>query len=326
MQTAQVRVFSSLLHSAGQFGSDDEKDPWWTLLLFYNSLRELGGAITLFQSDIVEYLIGLGRRLTPPGQQPRHRFLNKILELTGRIASDEVVQFIERLERKVGNASGAIDACLASNIIEVGVDIDRLSVIGVVGQPKTTGQYIQVTGRVGRKASERPGLVVTLYSTSKPRDRSHFEQFRSYHQRLYAQVEPTSLTPFSPPAVSRALHGIMIAWVRQTLPLKTIPSSDAVEPALDDLLETVLLPRIRGVAPEFEDTLAGVFEARRNDWLGWLPAVWENSGKGADRQLGLTYPAGEVEVEGADRQWPLLGSMRNVDATSELRIGPLSTK
>src|SRR6185437_673448 len=109
-----------------------------------------------------------------------------------------------------------IDACLASNIIEVGVDIDRLSLMGVVGQPKTTAQYIQVTGRVGRKWWERPGLILTIYNPSKSRDRSHFEQFHSYHRRLYERVEPTSATPFALSAIRRALPGALIAWARQT--------------------------------------------------------------------------------------------------------------
>src|SRR4029453_3975369 len=108
-----------------------------------------------------------------------------------------------------------LDACLASNIIEVGVDIDRLSLMGVVGQPKTTAQYIQVTGRVGRKWWERAGLIVTIYNPSKSRDRSHFEQFHSYHRRLYERVEPTSATPFALSAIQRALPGALGAWARQ---------------------------------------------------------------------------------------------------------------
>jgi len=57
----------------------------------------------------------------------------------------------------------------------------------------------------------------------KPRDRSHFERFRSYHQRLYAQVEPTSITPFALPVVDRALHAALVAHVR-------IAGASALEP------------------------------------------------------------------------------------------------
>jgi hypothetical protein len=108
-----------------------------------------------------------------------------------------------------------LDACLASNIIEVGVDIDRLSLMGVVGQPKTTATYIQVTGRVGRKWWDRAGLILMVYNPSKSRDRSHFEQFHSYHRRLYERVEPTSATPFALSAIQRGLPGALLAWARQ---------------------------------------------------------------------------------------------------------------
>src|SRR5208282_820043 len=113
------------------------------------------------------------------------RQLRKMLELTGRLPGDEVPKAISALEIPTDSQQGhAVYVCLASNIIEVGIDIDRLSLMTVVGQPKTTSQYIQVTGRVGRRWWERPGLVVTIYVASKPRDRSHFEKFRSYHERL----------------------------------------------------------------------------------------------------------------------------------------------
>ena len=205
LQTVQVRTFASLLvwpvtleaqEGREQSAIRAEQDPYWTLLTFYNSLRELGGALSLFQDDIPAYIGGIRKRI---GLNLR-RFFGEpyVLELTGRIRGDEVPRAIETLESTREGKQKPVDACLASNIIEVGVDIDRLSLMAVVGQPKTTAQYIQVTGRVGRRWWERPGLVVTLYSASKPRDRSHFETFRTYHERLYAQVEPTSVTPFSP--------------------------------------------------------------------------------------------------------------------------------
>ena len=143
------------------------------------------------------------------------RRLLRIEELTGRLQDHEVPAMLETLQAGTTDRGTPVDICLASNILEVGVDIDRLSLMGVVGQPKTTSQYIQVTGRVGRSWRERPGLILSLYSPSRPRDRSHFERFRSYHQRLYAQVEPTSVTPFSRPALERALHAVMAIYARQ---------------------------------------------------------------------------------------------------------------
>ena len=195
LQTVQVRTFAALLQTPQPLPAA-ERDPWWTLLLFFNSLRELGTTLTLFQSDIPGLLKGALRQRLGLGFQDV-RQIRKMLELTGRLPGDEVPKAISALEVPTDSQQGyPVDVCLASNIIEVGVDIDRLSLMAVVGQPKTTSQYIQVTGRVGRKA-DRPGLVVTIYTASKPRDRSHFEKFRSYHERLYSQVEPTSVTPFS---------------------------------------------------------------------------------------------------------------------------------
>jgi hypothetical protein len=83
----------------------------------------------------------------------------------------------------------------------------------VLGQPKTSAEYIQATSRVGRDP-KRPALVVTLLNVHKPRDRSHYERFEAYHGSFYRSVEPTSVTPFSPRALDRALVGSLVALSR----------------------------------------------------------------------------------------------------------------
>lgn len=213
--TTQVRAFSSLLCRPTTFDeSPDARDPWWTLLGFYNSIRELGGARTLFDSDIRSRLKFLQNREGLVDQARRN--LRVVEELTSRLSQSEIVGMMDRLAAPYGSEKPVpIDGCLASSIIEVGVDIDRLSLLSVVGQPKSTAQYIQVTGRVGRRWESRPGLIVTLFSPGKSRDRSHFEQFHSYHRRLYERVEPTTATPFALSSIQRALPGALILWARQ---------------------------------------------------------------------------------------------------------------
>ncbi len=83
-------------------------------------------------------------------------------------------------------------------MLQVGVDVQRLGLMLVVGQPKNTAEYIQASSRVGRDPRNRPGLVVALGNWARPRDLAHFEQFRHYHETFYAQVEALSVTPFSP--------------------------------------------------------------------------------------------------------------------------------
>lgn len=211
----QVQVFSGILQQANQLDVD-EKDPYWTLLAFYNSIRDLGAGLNLSSLDIPTYMKSIQSREA----YEKNRYINNVLELTSRMNSNEVAKTIDRLKVELEDGNKAktkevLDLCLASNIIEVGVDIDRLALMAVVGQPKTTAQYIQVTGRVGRRWMERPGVIFTLYSNKNSRDKSHFEHFNEYHQRLYAQVETTSVTPFSDASVERGLNAILIAFLRQ---------------------------------------------------------------------------------------------------------------
>lgn len=310
----QVRAFSALLQ-APQSMETKARDPWWSLLIFYNSLRELGTGLTMFQASIPYYFKAYRSRT---GEQPRSLF--NVLELTGRLKSDEVPAAITALETTT-DATGAtpIDACLASNIIEVGVDIDRLSLMAIVSQPKTTSQYIQVSGRVGRRWWERPGLVMTLYSASKPRDRSHFEQFRAYHERLYAQVEPTSVTPFSPPLLDRALHAVMVVFARQLGTSEEAVSPHPYPAQLVNHLRELLLPRLQLVDPKEAANFERVFQKRADQWQRWQRLRW--SSRELEQDTPLLRVAGEyAAADYAAVSWPTPMSMRNVDAQCQIEI------
>jgi hypothetical protein len=247
----------------------------------------------------------------------------EIEELTGRAKSSEIPEAIAALEvtyPKAGEKS-PVDICLASNILEVGIDIDRLSLIAVVGQPKTTSQYIQVTGRVGRRWWERPGLVITIYGASKPRDRSHFEQFRSYHERLYAQVEPTSVTPFSPPALDRALHAVIAAYTRQAGDWTTAKYPLPFPGEILEHLRSLLLKRIQAIDPEEQVNFERVFEKRMAEWQLWQRTKWSDwsTPEGVLLRQAGSYASQEV----ADLSWETPTSMRSVDAECEAAITTL---
>lgn len=318
--TTQVRAFSSALFRPFSF-APERRDAWWTLLAFYNSLRELGGAKTLFDSDIRSRLKFIfNREGFPPDAR---RQLRIVEELTSRLSQAEIVAMMDRLSAAYSaSASSILDACLASNIIEVGVDIDRLSIMGVVGQPKTTATYIQVTGRVGRKWWERPGLILMIYNPSKSRDRSHFEQFHSYHRRLYERVEPTSATPFAISAVHRGLPGALIAWARQHSNAEVQDEaaySDAVESGYQLLRERCLSVQ----APEDQHRSLQELERVRDElehkW-GLNPQEWEKFPPEVDGEYLMLWPGQFATLAQKQRGFVVPSSMRQVDGNAELQI------
>ena len=329
LQTSEARVFATLMQSASLLdGEAGDLDPWWTLLVFFNSLRELGGAATLFTADTREYLKVILNRHGVEYSKIRQLF--HVEELTSRIRGDLIPRLLERLEVPIqvreGKGSSApspapIDACLASSIIEVGVDVPRLSLMAIVGQPKTTSQYIQVSSRVGRDLN-KPGMVVVIYGQTKPRDRSHYERFRSYHQKLYAQVEPTSVTPFSPPAVDRSLHGLIVALVRQLG--RRSHEADTPDPfplpfgsELRIRIEEIIRDRVRIIAPNEEASVMDKLKQRLDEWKAWNPAEYGDFAKSPEHPP-LMHPAGRTELDQwSGHSWATMSSLRNVDATCE---------
>ncbi|MFC9736710.1 helicase-related protein [Streptomyces noursei] len=312
MQTTQVRTFAALLQAAKDL-PEDLRDPWWTLLTFFNSLRELGNSLSLMQSDIPDYLQTVNNRSAT--DRTGMRYLNWVEEMTSRLRQDQVPEAIQKLERQLTNDQRAVDACLASSLIEVGIDIPRLSLMAVVGQPKSTSQYIQVTGRVGRRI---PGLVVTLYGSGKPRDRSHFERFRSYHERLYAQVEPTSSTPFAPPALDRALRAVAVAYIRQTGPEGLSPRPFPTEGWA--AAKELLLDRVRLCDPDEANRTVGILDRMRKEWEAWQPGHWGDFGATVTSDQ-LLRPLGQYTDEHAQSMtWAIPSSMRGVDAECQIEV------
>jgi hypothetical protein len=318
--TAQVRAFSSVLFRPQMYAAGG-RDPWWTLLVFYNSLRELGGAKTLFDSDIRSRLKFIfTREGVPLGGRRNLKFVE---ELTSRLSQSEIVEMMDRLATRYAEPDNkSYDVCLASNIIEVGVDIDRLSLMGVVGQPKTTAQYIQVTGRVGRRWWERPGLILTIYNPSKSRDRSHFEQFYSYHWRLYERVEPTSATPFALSAIQRALPGALLVWARQhcTGNVQDYTSYEAfIDQGHNLLKERCIQVQVQ---EDQARSLAELERVRQEIAFKWSqrPMAWEEFPPSVDGEYLMLWPGQFATIVQKRKGLSVPTSMRQVDGTAELTI------
>ncbi|MBI4859685.1 MAG: helicase [Candidatus Riflebacteria bacterium] len=218
--------------AGGNKVSRNPADPYMTLVGYFNSLRELGGSRRIVEDEVYSRVeqYGRRRRLEPEDMLFANRKVTfDVLELTSRVSTGNVAAAKRRLALAFPEEE-CVDVALATNMISVGLDIIRLGLMVVLGQPKTSAEYIQATSRVGRDAA-RPGLVVTLLNIHKPRDRSHYERFETFHSSFYRSVEPTSVTPFSPRALDRALPAALVALCRQGLSEMTPPlgASEVIE-------------------------------------------------------------------------------------------------
>lgn len=231
--TMMIRAMSSLLYASRYLSEngfeDSVVDPFWTITGYFNTLRELGGAIIRVIDDIQDrfsYLRYSKFAKAYPLKHAKKRY-DLYKELTSREKSENIGNVIQNELREPYTSNGTTtpyDFLLSSNMISVGVDVGRLGTMIVVGQPKTTSEYIQATSRVGR---ETPGLVLATYNQSKSRDRSHYEDFTQYHQTFYRYVEATSVTPFSDRARDRALQALYVILCRNLIP-QLSKDSDAV--------------------------------------------------------------------------------------------------
>jgi hypothetical protein len=223
-----IRLYTALLTAAEslfeRFGA--AADPWMTTVGYFNSLRELGGMRRLAEDDVQTraYRVEMSRVARPGLSQ---RSVKNVDELTSRVSSKDIPAKLDHLEvafkgewdatknanvvKWVKGEAQGIDIILATNMLSVGVDVNRLGLMAVNGQPKSTAEYIQATSRVGRSF---PGLVCTVLTWTRPRDLSHFETFEHYHATFYKHVEAQSVTPFAPRALDRGLTGTMISWLR----------------------------------------------------------------------------------------------------------------
>jgi hypothetical protein len=246
LKAAEIRLASILL-VAGQYLLDTHgaaADPYLTLVGYFNATRELAGMRRCLDDDVITRTRRGSRRWGLANRAGGAGSMLRIQELTSRVPSRQIpttlrlldVEFdpanestsakrsanerwrqgsaVERKRLTEGRAEEPVDVVLATSMLQVGVDVSRLGLMVMTGQPKNTAEYIQATSRVGRDV-ERPGLVVTLYGWTRPRDLAHYEHFAYYHATLYKQVEALSVTPYARRALDRGFAATFVAAVRQ---------------------------------------------------------------------------------------------------------------
>jgi hypothetical protein len=277
-------------------------DPYMTLVGYFNSLRELGGMRRIVEDEVVTRLGAYGSRRRVgelDGLFADRKLSSDVLELTSRVPTDKVADAKRRLSLPFQEKE-RVDVALATNMISVGLDITRLGLMVVFGQPKTTAEYIQATSRVGRD-HERPGLVVTVLNSHRPRDRSHYERFPTYHASFYRSVEATGVTPYSPRALDRGLAGTAIALARLGNPTLTPPlGATAITNERSNLefVTQALVERARrhaDLSPKDADAIAQLVRARTEDLLdewGQIALDYDNQGIRLQyqREIGAARP------------------------------------
>lgn len=328
--TLMVRVYAAILQAAEALEADESvRDAYWTLLGYFNSLRVLGGAFMQVQDDVPDRLKVIATRL----EQEQRELSDTTLELTSRIDSSEVPAALERLGTALPSEESP-DVVLATNMISVGVDVDRLGLMAVMGQPQATAEYIQSTSRVGRKF---PGLVLVLYNASRSRDLSHYELFQSYHQALYRQVEATGATPFAARARDRGLHGMLVSLVRQVVSGAGGDKSAGHIADWNDDLETakqLILSRCAVVAPDEHDELEQQIDELIESWaraaaesqVTHYPGWFQSVEKALLRDASSVIDDDDFDYPVDAPPWPTMTSLRDVDATSHLYLVPTSHK
>ena len=337
-------------------------DPYMTLVGYFSATRELAGMARYMQDDVSTAL----RRLDP--RSGFHRRTGTLFgelnigELTSRISSNDIVSTLgrmasvfdryystqalgERLEaRNAGKAPAAsrpggeapYDTVLATSMLQVGVDVPRLGLMMVVGQPKNTAEYIQASSRVGRDGS-RPGLVVTLGNWARPRDLAHFEQFRAYHESFYAKVEPLSVTPFSTTSLERGAAGLLVSAVRvmdahrqgglnpDAAACKVVDAQGEV----DVLIERVLLPRILAASDDASASFArGQLANRLCQWVDAVESarqegsklVYEKASESSGKKALLL--SAEGLGPGDVKAFSVANSMREVQPEINILVSP----
>lgn len=318
-KTSQVRLNAALIQFSKNTNMPDDsnEESYQTLVSYFNTLKDLGHSKSMLLDDVPQELKVIHRENELKSEERRYLPQHGIIELTSREDSSEIVKNFDRLLEKIDNRE-AVDVCLATNMISVGLDISRLSLMLVNRQPKGVAEYIQASSRVGRGSV--PGLVFVLYAPNRARDRSVFENFQFFHNTLQMRVEPSSLTPFASQARSRALPGVLFTVMRNCVGSRNRDAPDELDENVFNRFRDFLLERCRKVDElELED-LSLQLELFKENFKHYSCYGSFRPGRQPCIQAFIQYGNDLNVIAQNPHPYPVLTSMRSVDQEKVIEI------
>lgn len=293
---------------------------YWTIVSFYNSLKDVGKIYNKVPAEIISLLKMLHFRYRD--SLPAYSFNFQSLpartrELTSRVPSNSIKSLLNEMEhsfslRKSANnntyVADTVDLVLASNMFSVGIDIKRLNVMLMNGQPRNIAEYIQASSRVGR---DNQGIVINLLDANRSREKSYFENYKTFHNSYYKYVEPLSVTPFTEIALDKVLNSILVCYVRHKKGLSEDVKAKDFDGQYDELKQflsnRILEPAQLQYALDRLDKLSSEWMVKKED----LDLQYKNH---------QTQNHNLIQKASVANEWSLMQSMREIDTNSIIKI------
>jgi len=307
--------------------NDNDINNYWTIVSYYNSLKDVGKTYNKVNDEIVSELKRLHERNNLDKLQYGFNtwLMGKTRELTSRIESTKIKSYLNELDtnfkairenqdsfRKLENDT--VSLVLASNMLSVGIDVSRLNVMLMNGQPKNIAEYIQASSRVARKFE---GLVVNLLDANRAREKSYFENYIPFHNAYYKFVEPLTVTPFTFITFEKVLNSLFVCFVRHIEGLKKNKDAHKFETKHSEKFISFMreyLPDNKFEDLEIENDINDLSEK-------WLEKIKTKNQLSEE----LTYKNGLIEksqelISNDELSFALMNSMREIDTDSIIDI------
>jgi Lhr-like helicase len=304
----------TLLHQTKDEKNQELSD-YWTIVSYYNSLKQVGKIYNKIGDEVKAELTRLHKRFLPNHLEFNYKgMVGRTTELTSRVESAKIKNVLKDLEKEwqlddeKKYVKDTIDLVLASNMFSVGIDIGRLNVMLMNGQPKNIAEYIQASSRVARS---REGLVINLLDANLAREKSYFENYLSFHQAYYKFVEPLTVTPFTETTFYKVLNGILVGYVRHIKGLNKSKDAQNFKGDVDEVVE-MIEKRIPKGEEKMKEMGIKILKELAEDWHQKVKDKAE-----VNQQLLYKDLIQDVSVED---QWSLMKSMREVDTNSVIKI------